>query len=161
MKKLIAVLFIFYTCSLIAATTQQLKLYDEPKSTSKVVAVVNSPASLVEIYQQGDWVKIGDTKTGNVGWVQQKTLDTMNGDHLFSVTFTKKNKDGGQIIQYFGTAQVNKQKVSQLIEKLNKQQVEMQVQMDKLFQKNMADFNALWNELTDNDAQSSTASTAK
>jgi len=49
-----------------------VNLYEQPSADSKVVGTVESSSSLVPIFtsKAGDWMKIGDPKNGNTGWIK-------------------------------------------------------------------------------------------
>lgn len=53
-----------------------LNLYDQPKTDAKVVGKIDTESGFVPIFtpKPGDWMKVGDPKNGNVGWIQTKQL---------------------------------------------------------------------------------------
>src|SRR5690348_6470017 len=77
-----------------------ITLYTMPDKNSKVIGTIPAGQALVPIIQQQDWIKVGDPKTGNVGWMQQQSLTQKAAGISWQVplvnqyVITEKNKDG-------------------------------------------------------------------
>ncbi len=63
------------TVWLLLSTTsfaKMINLYELPKTDSKVVATIDATSSMIPVFtnKTGDWMKVGDPKNGNVGWIK-------------------------------------------------------------------------------------------
>lgn len=142
MKKLTTIILsalLLIICSVTALAASKVPLYSQPDAKSKVIDKVKLPGSFVQIYTKGDWIKIGDTKNGKVGWISQKDFEQNSG--LYTTTFTQQGKNGNQVVKYTGSVKLNKKQVEEMIMKMKKQQADMQKKMNEMFQQNIAEFN--------------------
>ncbi|WP_267256415.1 SH3 domain-containing protein [Coxiella endosymbiont of Ornithodoros maritimus] len=62
--------------SITYATTQQsqqssppVNLYEKPQSNAKILKTLSPTVRLILIYHQKDWVKVGDPRNGEIGWL--------------------------------------------------------------------------------------------
>lgn len=132
--------FIFSTTAF--ATLNSVNLYDQPKSDAKVIGTVDVTAGVVPIFSspQGDWMKVGDPRNGNVGWVKSSDLNSNGGSTSF--TFTQKMINNGkgpqtyQMIQYGSPQKLTPEQTKAL------QQLELQQQH---FQKEWQDMMDMFN----------------
>ncbi|WP_440993729.1 hypothetical protein [Cysteiniphilum litorale] len=69
MKKLLLSLGLIAASSAAFAATYQV--YNEPTTNAKVVSELTdqNQNQYIQFYQQGNWIKVADTQTGQVGWV--------------------------------------------------------------------------------------------
>lgn len=83
-------LFIAFLLNPIACLAKEISLYDQPKADAKVVATADTSAGIVLIFQpkDSDWVKVGDPRNGNVGWMKGSDLATAGSQSSF--TFTQR-----------------------------------------------------------------------
>lgn len=89
------------------ALANEIAIYDQPNTTSKVVGKVDLSAGVIPIYSptNSDWMKVGDPRNGNVGWIKTSDLNKQMGASG-SATITQKIINDGkgehayQIIQY-------------------------------------------------------------
>lgn len=85
--KLILSLFSLAVLSLTlnVALAKNINLYDAPKDDAKVVGVLDGEAGFVPIFtpKDSEWVKVGDPKNGNVGWIKANEL-SKSGSSGFS-----------------------------------------------------------------------------
>ncbi len=77
-RKILAPFFaiaIFFLLSSISFA-KTINLYEEPKADSKLVGTVDPSTGIIPIYtpKEGTWVKVGNPKNGNVGWVKSSDL---------------------------------------------------------------------------------------
>lgn len=70
MKKAFICLLLCFVAGSSFATNQKIKLYAAPKAGAKLVATVSNSKNLVGFYKNGDWVKVGNTQTGETAWMQ-------------------------------------------------------------------------------------------
>lgn len=75
---------------------EQIKLYEEPKTDSKVVGTFDLSTRVIPIYtpNTGDWIKIADPNNGNLGWVKISDLKSAKGNS--TGTYTQKIIRNGQ-----------------------------------------------------------------
>ncbi len=115
-----------------ATFAKNVNLYEQPKTDAKVVGVIDPAAGIVPIYtpRQGDWVKVGDPKNGNVGWV--KSADLVGSNISTGFSFTQGTTNNGQPVvplMKFGFPQLTPEQTEALYKQLQAQQ--------ELFQRNM------------------------
>jgi len=121
---------IFSVCAF--AALNNINLYDQPKSGAKVIGTVDVSAGVVAIFSspQGDWMKVGDPRNGNVGWIKSSDL---NNSGPTSFTFTQKMINNGkgpqtyQMIQY-GSPQKLTSEQTKALQELQLQQQRFQKQ---------------------------------
>lgn len=121
-----------------AALARDISLYDEPKDNAKILGKIDIEAGVVPIFSTkgGEWMKVGDPRNGNVGWI--KSSDTQIPGQPNAISFTQKviNDSKGdqhtyQLMQYGKPAQ---QQSDELIQKMEKQQRAIRDSMQKAFQ---------------------------
>lgn len=154
MKNLIQFLLAALLILPLAALAKDISLYDTPDANAKAVGKIDIAAGIVPIFssKDGKWMKVGDPRNGNVGWI--KSDDLTNSDGSTSFTFTQRViNDGkaakGNTVQYiqFGNEQnkLTAEQTKQYIEKLQLQQLNMQRDMQNTFQRMMKDMNSVYN----------------
>lgn len=121
-----------------------LKLYDQPKADAKVVGSIESSNGVVPIYtpEHSDWMKVGDPKNGNVGWINVNDLSDNSGSSATQFSMTQKTietKSGPKTVQMveFSTPKTMTPQESLALQK------EIQTRQDNLqksIQKMMQDF---------------------
>lgn len=69
---------------------KEISLYDQPKADAKIVGNIDLAVGFIPIYtpKKGEWIKIGDPKNGNVGWIKANELTNGNSTQA-SFTFTQ------------------------------------------------------------------------
>ncbi len=111
-------LFFFAKC----AIAKDINLYDQPQAAAKIVGTFDSTKGFIPIFStpDGQWVKIGDPRNGNVGWAKITDLATTNGPAGISVMQKTVNDPSGvpksyQVFQFLdpSTTQQQRQKMSQ------------------------------------------------
>lgn len=67
------ILMTFFSANAIA---KEVNLYENADATSKVVGKIDAAKGLVPIFTKpdGTWLKVGDPRNGNVGWVKASDL---------------------------------------------------------------------------------------
>ena len=70
------------------ALAKEVNLYDQPKTDAKVIGRVDLATGVVPIFtsKEGDWMKVGDPKDGNVGWIKSNEMTTPGAPISFSYT---------------------------------------------------------------------------
>lgn len=130
-KYLFLILLIFFQTAL----AKDINLYEQPKSDAKIVGSVDSEIGIIPIFtpKDVDWIKVGDPRNGNVGWVKKSDMGGLNIN--LNIIKTGKNGQSYQAIQYGGT-QVNPQQLIDTMQQLQQQQNAMQNLINDM-QKNM------------------------
>lgn len=80
LKAFIPTLFLyifFFLNAFIPATVfaSIVKLYDQPVPTGKMIGNIDS-TNMITIFNSGAWIKVGDPKNGNVGWIKASDVTT-------------------------------------------------------------------------------------
>ena len=130
-------------------TVDQVKigLFAKAKdSKPQTMIPVNTP--LVRIIRQGEWIKVGNQKTGQVGWInlpdyrkawREYTQPDINNIY---VTTTGKDKDIN-IVAYRNGEKLSEDDAKKLYDKLRKQQV----QMNRDWYQKMQDFSQMQRQM--------------
>lgn len=126
-----------------AYSAPQVILY-ESNNDKKIIQTLPSTVNLVRIYQQGDWIKVGNTADGTVGWINklqyQKTLekpDQANIQQVFiSQTVDKDNKPQVKIVAYQNGKLMSEKEVQSLYDDIKEQQ-KLQAQYWQELNRNM------------------------
>lgn len=121
-----------------------LNLYDQPKADAKVVGTIESSNGMVPIFtpEHSEWMKVGDPKNGNVGWINVNDLNDSSGSVATQFSMTQKTidtKSGPKTVQMveFSTPKTMSSQQSVALQK------EIQTRQDNLqksIQKMMQDF---------------------
>lgn len=137
-------LFGFIAIFCISAATsfcfaKNINLYDQPKSDAKVVGSVDPELGIIPIFtpKNKDWIKVGDPRNGNVGWVKSSDLNSTG-----KITFTQQIINAGSnphsfSIQ-FGTPEALSAKQTQAVSRQIQTQQEL---LQKNIQQMMNSFN--------------------
>jgi hypothetical protein len=113
-----------------ATDTPLVDVYENPKS-NKVIQRVSPAVSLIPIFKQQDWVKVGNPNTGDIGWVnlaqwQQANLAFYTPDIQSIYVYTQQSKAGAKpatnIVAYKNGEKLTDRQAKQLYEQVKKQQ---------------------------------------
>lgn len=140
-------------------TEKMLILYSEPHTKAKIVSKVSPWKQLVKIYQKGDWVKVGDPETGDVGWVSLQQYRQLMKELTKPKVQTRSRtvyiqqvsnpmKPGKyKITAYENGKRVSQKRAEQLLKETQRQQMQsedqfqkIQRQMQEMFEDSMRDF---------------------
>ncbi|MES2216929.1 MAG: SH3 domain-containing protein [Pseudomonadota bacterium] len=136
-----------------AVLAKNISLYEEPKTDSKVVASIDSSSTLVPIFsnKSGDWMKVGDPKNGNVGWIKVSDLSTSKGDSEssgFSMTEQTVGTPNGpqtyRTIQFGNGSPMGSDQAQSIIQKIQTQQAQIQKNTQQMYNNLYRDMNALY-----------------
>lgn len=116
-----------------------INLYEQPKADSKVVGNIDSSAGIVSIFttSDGNWIKVGDPRNGNTGWI--KSTDLSNKNFNFNLIKTSDGMHQYQVIQYGNTKPLNPEQVSNAIKQMELRQQIIQKDMQRMMQDMFAD----------------------
>lgn len=129
-------------------------LYEAPATSSKVIGKVDLWQTLIPIYKNKGWVKVGDPKDGKVGWVNIKDYHKTVADYTKLKTSsiyvqTKQLADKGkkQVIEvYENGKKVTGKKAQEIYKKMQQQEAKTEAQINKMQQqmnKMMQDFSSM------------------
>lgn len=127
-----------------------INLYDQPMTTSKVVGSIDTASGVIPIFtpKGGEWVKVGDPRNGNVGWI--KSSDLASGTTT-SFSFTQKFENDGKApetykIEFGNLPSLNTQQSVEMIKKMQSQQEAIQKSMQKVMQEMMSNIYKLYQQ---------------
>lgn len=134
-----------------AALAKDINLYEQPQDKAKVVGTVDLTTGIIPIFtpEKGDWMKVGDPRNGNVGWVKSSELN--NGGNA-TFTFTQKIMNDGkgpqtyQVIQYGKPQKISGEQVQSMIQKMQTRQQAVQQDMQNAIQNMVKDMNTLYQQ---------------
>lgn len=106
-----------------------IKLY-ESEEGKKVLADVSPATHLIEIYRKGEWIKVGNSDNGNVGWVNKKqyqeAMSEFNKPDIQTVFISKsmnaEKKPQINIIAYKNGKPVSKEDADKLYKHFKEQE---------------------------------------
>jgi hypothetical protein len=141
-----------------AAMAKEIALYAEPKADAKVEGKADLAVGIIPIFSTADgkWVKVGDPRNGNVGWV--KSDDMSNGGQSTFIFSQRISSDGKgpksfQLIQYGNPQKLSADQIKS-IQEMQKQQESARHSMQKLMDEMMQQVNSLYLPSTNNMAPS-------
>uniref|UniRef100_UPI0039F724CB SH3 domain-containing protein n=1 Tax=Piscirickettsia salmonis TaxID=1238 RepID=UPI0039F724CB len=131
-----------------ATPSSQIKLYESPNASSKVVESIDQNDPLITIFEKNGWRKVGNPSNGVTGWIKNENQANVKNQ----TTKTIKTKDGTktitkgeiqtpqgpmqyEIMQYQGTS-VPKRADNKLFDKLKQEQLKM----NDIFANSWSDF---------------------
>jgi hypothetical protein len=132
MKKIALATICIVFSSLAFAKT--INLYDQPQSTSKVVATIDTSNGVVSIYspEKSDWMKIGDPKNGNVGWVKKSDLGDAKIN--FNIMTSGSNGQNYQVFQFGNSAPYSSKDATKAMQDIEAKQKVIQQEIQKSMQ---------------------------
>lgn len=148
-----SILLYSFTCyaAILSKNQTSIPLLDQPQANSKVVGQITAGHTIIPIFSQGDWVKVGDSNTGNVGWVANKTLEEHGFPKIYikSVGSTKNgaNDSQVQIIQYSGTQKMDEKQIQAMMKHFQEQQARMQKMFNQMLEQNQIFFDEISKQL--------------
>ena len=127
MKKLLLALGLVATSTGVFATGYQV--YSQPNANAQVVSQLTdqNQNQYIQFYQQGNWVKVADTSTGQVGWVdtaqaQKAPVQTQYQQAVNALSAQQKQLEAQR--------QIFEQKYHQASQNIQQQMQQLQQQMN-------------------------------
>ncbi len=133
----------------ITPASATITVYENPATTSKVLANLPQQQALITIFKQGDWVKVANPQNGMVGWVLKTSLGnattvtvTQQSPGAQEYVITQKNQDGSagsvyRVIQYTNTNaapnQLTAEQIKAVFDNVKLQQQKMQADFNRMF----------------------------
>lgn len=146
--RLFSFIFMMLSVCFVSVTfAKSINLYDQPADSAKVVGTVDMSVGVIPIFspKEGTWMKVGDPRNGNVGWIKASDIANGSGSPA-SFSFTQRTVTDSkgvphsyQIIQYGNTQVPTNQQIKDLQGHLQQQQQSLQTAIQKV----VNDFNAL------------------
>jgi hypothetical protein len=126
------------------AMAKPVNLHEQPQQNSKVIGTIEVSEGFVPIFtpKDGNWIKIGDPRNGNVGWVQSSDLsDGKLSFHFFS---TGNGGQGYQVIQFGSSKPYSSEQVTKMMQEMQKQELVVQKDVQQMMQHLMQQFQHEW-----------------
>lgn len=140
-----------------SVSAKEVRLYEQPDTGAKVIGSIDLSKGVIPIFtpKDGQWMKIGDPRNGNVGWIKSNELNNEGG-----FTFTQKiinNSDGPhtyQIIEYGKPKNLSSEQIQGMVQKMQMQQQAIQQSVQKAAQDLINDMKNLyqWNTMNGMDS---------
>lgn len=144
-KYTITVLAILLALPSVYAKNNVVSVYSQPDTKSKMVTKVKPFQHLIPIFHQNGWVKIGDPKNGQTGWINLKQYHQAQNVSsqpkiervTINVTDHPAKSSKTEIVAYRNGKKLTDKEAKKLYHRLTAEQEEMNQQMDKMFQHTM------------------------
>lgn len=137
MKMLIALSFLAITQSAMAIN---LNLYEQPKNDAKMIGTIDTNNGVIPIFtlQGGEWIKVGDPRNGNTGWIKSQELKNLNHANFSqSIISTGSNPKNYQMIPFTNTQPLTAEQTQAMMKEMEMRrqaiQKEMHQMMDEIF----------------------------
>lgn len=141
--------------SVLYADTSSLTVFVSPNDKSTVMENVKTDEvnKLVTFYQQGNWLKVGDKTTGNVGWVNQTQYQKMVNTPLAGMhstyIYSEDVGDGkNKIVIYEDGHKLDDQKAKELYQQWQQKAEIAQKQFMQQMQVMQKQMDAMWQNVT-------------
>lgn len=134
LKLMVSVIILSLPVTVLA---KEISLYDQPKSDAKAIGTIDLSTGIIPIYtpKEGGWVKIGDPKNGNVGWVKSSDLHsagTSQSIFTFTQSIDNKTPTTYRIIQFGQPTNLTPEQTKTLVKQVQIEQQEMQKSMQNM-----------------------------
>ena len=143
-----SIFFCILSGNITYATTQQsqqssppVNLYEKPQSNAKILKTLSPTVHLVSIYHQKDWIKVGDPRNGEIGWVNQaqyqkalKAYYQPNVQTVFIRTeYNEKGKPTIDIVAYKNGKKLTSKETQKLYDQIKAQQAKESRYIQRVF----------------------------
>lgn len=138
MKSLLHSLFIglITIFSASGAFAKPINLYEQPKADAKLVGTVETNSGIILIFtpKNSDWIKVGDPRNGNVGWIKQSDLKGTT-EFSFSQRFvtTGSAPSNYQVFQYGTPKSLTPEEANAMAKRIQENQAAMQKAIQNMF----------------------------
>ncbi|ATN86732.1 SH3 domain-containing protein [Coxiella burnetii] len=151
MRRLLVSFSIFFCIlsgSITYATTQQsqqsspqVNLYEKPQSNAKILQKLSPAERLIPIYRQKGWIKVGDPRNGEVGWVNRdqyyEALQKYYQPDIQTVFIRAEHNEKGKrtidVVAYKNGKKLTDKEAQQLYEQIKNQQAKESRYMRHVF----------------------------
>lgn len=117
----------------------EIVIYQLPQTTSAVVEKLKPGKRLLGIFNQGDWIKVGDPDNGQTGWVNrdqyQQAMNRYYQTNIQTVYIHTASNTKGEprIVAYENGQKLSDKKAKELYQRIQKQQIEQTRYMQRMF----------------------------
>jgi hypothetical protein len=132
-----------------------INLYEQPKTDAKIVEALDASSGITPIYtpKNSDWIKVGDPKNGNVGWIKLTDLNDKSDSIATEFTVTQHTIDTSkgpktyQMVQFGVPAPASKEATQAMIKEMQLRQAAIQKSVQSVMQNIFTSMNNLyqWN----------------
>lgn len=132
---------------------KEIPMFDQPVADAKETGKIDLAAGIIPIFssKDGKWMKVGDPRNGNVGWIKSSDVNDSNSKMTF--TYTQRVIDNGkdtgprtyQIIEYGNQSKLSSDDAKKMIQKMQAQQEAQQKAMQEEVQNMMEEMNQMYN----------------
>lgn len=131
-----------------------ITLYETPDSNSRALATIAPGSALVPIFTEKNWTKVGDTKTGQVGWVNNETLKQYGASSVKTVTRTLNTPQGQaiEVLQY-NSQRLNQQQMDELMKNWKTTQENLNRSFNQMMNQSLFNLNQFLQEFNREQAQ--------
>lgn len=141
-KILILSLLLLFIPGIVSA--QSITLYDQPNQNAKVIGTADLSAGVISIFSpsnNSDWMKVGDPRNGNVGWVKTSDLKNVKGSEsiVTQKVLTNNPSTSVQVLQVGDGPKLTKEQAQVLLREYQAKQIELQKTLQGVIG-NMNDF---------------------
>lgn len=123
-----------------SAMAINLNLYEQPKNDAKTIGTIDTNYGIIPIFtlQGGQWIKVGDPRNGNTGWIKSQEFKNINNANFSQrVISTGSDPKNFQMIQLTNpqplTAEQTQAMMRQMEMRRQTIQKEMHQMMDEMF----------------------------
>lgn len=120
-------------------TKAEIVIYQSPQANAAVVEKLSPNQRLVGIFNQGDWIKVGDPRNGQTGWVNREQYQQAV-NHYFQSTIqtvyirtASNDKSVPNVVAYQNGKKLSDKEAKELYQRIQKQQLEQSQYMQKMF----------------------------
>ncbi len=144
------------TATVLYADTSPLTVFVSPDDKSTIMENVKTAQvnKLVTFYQQGNWLKVGDKTTGDVGWIKQdqyqKIVNSPVSANMHSTYIYSEDVGNGKkkIVVYEDGHKVDDQKAKELYQQWQQKAEIAQKQFMQQMQVMQKQMDAMWQNVT-------------
>lgn len=109
---------------------KQIVIYSAPNKTAKVEKKVDPTERLIPIYQKKNWIKVGDPKNGETGWINRDQYNAAMSAYyqpevqtvFIRTTQNSKEKPKVDVIAYKNGKKLSEKEAKSLYRRINEQQ---------------------------------------
>lgn len=141
MKYILSILLILLPLLCFSKTKNTIDVYSAPSTISSTPTETNLN-TLTVFYSTNNWLKVGSSVDGHVGWIKESDYNNkvFNRLGLYQTTISQQSNDenGTQkytYIKYVGNQLVNRDQLEQQYTEIQKERVNMQINLEQWWNK--------------------------
>lgn len=133
---ILAIILLTSTIATTLTHANAITLYDQPNTTAKTIGTIDSEAGIIPIFtpKTGDWIKVGDPRNGNVGWIKSSDLHTAgnNGFSFSEHVISNGNGPSSYIIQFGTPKSLSNDQINNYVKQMQQRNQAMQKEMQHM-----------------------------